>query len=319
MNRVKRQERGEGMLTRRTLLLAGALAASGCTGRSSTVRVGVLPISESLPLYVGLQSGAFEREGLAVEPVMLDGGARILEAMTSGDLAFGVSNYVSLMLAREAGLDFKLVSGATAETSDNPQHAMLVRADSTLTPQQLSGKRIAVNTRRNINELYVSAWLTSVGVDPSSVALVEVPFPRMLTALQSNSVDAAGAIEPFVTFGLRENLVRAIGRHVVDVENNVPITGWMTTGNYAQRNGDVVNRFRRALQQAAADVGADEERARAALTTFTSLSATDAAAVPLPTFNTATPPEQFGSLLERVRRAGWISEGATDPANYLLR
>jgi NitT/TauT family transport system substrate-binding protein len=309
------------MLTRRQVAafpIAALLPTASCQRRDpETVRVGYIPISESLPLFYGRSVGAFEREGLNVEPVALDGGAKIIEGMAAGSLDFGISNYVSLMLARESGLDFRLVVGCTVESRQNPQHAMLVKQDSPLTAVGLTGRRIAVNTRRNINELFVRAFLRQNGVDPDSATLVEVPFPRMVTTLESNAIDAAGAIEPFVTFSVRSNLTRSIGHHVVDVEDNVPITGWLASSTYTNGHRDIVTRFARAMQHSLESTQAEPAGARALLPSFTSLTATDAASIPLPTYVPDTPPVQLLRLVQRVQEAGWITSRGADIDHYL--
>lgn len=309
------------MFSRRAFLGASlaSLSLSACDNRpTGVIRVGYLPISESLPIFMAQANGAFEREGVQVEAVALDGGARILEAMISGDLHFGLTNYVSLMLARESGMDFKLVAGSTVESANNPQHALMVRQDSTLTVEGLAGKRIAVNTRRNINELFVRARLAQAGVDPESVTLVEVPFPRMLAALESNSVDAAGCIEPFVSFAKRSNVAKPIAQHVVDVAPDVPIAGWVASNSYVQNPRSGAQAFIAAVTSAAAAITADPVAARALLPTFTRLTVEDAEAVPLPTFVSDTPPAQLPALLTRVREAGWITDAADSIEDYLL-
>jgi NitT/TauT family transport system substrate-binding protein len=310
------------MLTRRALVGSslGALAAiSGCGTRSSTnLRVGYIPISDSLPLFVAQSREIFQREGLTVELLPLEGGARIIEGINAGSLDLGISNYVSVMLARESGLDLRLISGNTIETRANPQHGMLVRRDSPLTLPGLAGKRIAVNTLRNINELYVRAFLTTSGVDATTVTLVEVPFPRMIAALESNAVDVAGAIEPFVTLSTRNDLCRLVGRQVVDVDDNVPITGWVIQAANIQAKRGAIEAFTRAISQAHRDIAGDQAAARGLLPSYTSMTAEDASAIPLPTFATDNPPQQLSALIGRVQQAGWIAS-ATDVNDYIAR
>lgn len=311
------------MLSRRAFigqsLTASALMIAGCRAKGPVVmRVGVLPISDSLPVYLAQKNGYFEQRGISTQLIPLDGGAKVISAMAGGSIDFGVSNYVSQMLARESGLDVKLVSGNTVETKTNPQHALMVARASRLTVRDLAGKRIAVNTRKNINELFMRDYLEQSGVDPASISFLELPFPRMLAALEGGAVDAAGVFEPFVTFGTRSNVARPLARFVVDVENTVPITGWLSPAAYLNANKETAVRFREAIRQAIIDINRDPAGAKALLPTFTKLTAQDAAAVPLVSFVADTPPPTLGALMNRVRGAGWITEKASRLDEYVL-
>jgi NitT/TauT family transport system substrate-binding protein len=311
------------MLSRRTFigqsLAASAVLLTGCRKKEgATIRVGVLPISDSLPIYLAQKNGYFERNNISTQLVPLDGGAKVISAMAGGSIDFGVSNYVSQMLARESGLDVRLVSGNTVETKANPQHALMVARASRLTVRELAGKRIAVNTRKNINELFMRDYLAQAGVDPASISFVELPFPRMLAALEGGAVDAAGVFEPFVTFGGRSNVAKPLARFVVDVEDSVPITGWLSPAAYLNANKETALRFREAIRQAIIDINKDPAGAKALLPTFTKLTAQDADAVPLVSFVADTPPPTLGSLVNRVRKAGWITEKASRLDEYVL-
>ena len=91
------------------LVLLSALVGASCgggdddggggQGEMTSVRVGVIPITPVAPVYLGVEQGCFEREGLRVEPVPARGGAAIVPAVQSGDQQFGFSNSVSLMIA----------------------------------------------------------------------------------------------------------------------------------------------------------------------------------------------------------------------------
>jgi NitT/TauT family transport system substrate-binding protein len=71
-------------------LLSIALAATtGTTAFAQTsdvtLKVGVIPISDVAPLYLGIAKGYFKDEHLAIEPVPAQGGAVIVPAVLSGD------------------------------------------------------------------------------------------------------------------------------------------------------------------------------------------------------------------------------------------
>src|SRR5262245_8290359 len=101
--------------TRRTALavfaLALSLAASACgdsspstttptaSGGVTTVKVGVIPIIDVAPIYLGVSKGFFKDAGLDLKLETAQGGAAIVPGIVSGQFQFGFSNTVSLLLA----------------------------------------------------------------------------------------------------------------------------------------------------------------------------------------------------------------------------
>ena len=65
----------------------------------TTLTVGVIPIADVAPLYLGIKEGFFEEENLKIEPQLAEGGAAITPAVLSGDFQIGFSNTVSLLIA----------------------------------------------------------------------------------------------------------------------------------------------------------------------------------------------------------------------------
>ena len=69
------------------LLIAGCGDDGGGSGGGSggggdegpvTLKVGVIPIADVAPLYLGMDKGFFEEEGLKIEPQLAEGGAAIV-------------------------------------------------------------------------------------------------------------------------------------------------------------------------------------------------------------------------------------------------
>ena len=87
----------------------------------TSITVGVVPVVDVAPLYLGIDQGFFEEEGLEVEPVVAQGGAAIIPAVMAGDQEIGFSNVVSLMLAQTQDLPVTIISqGIQATDDDDP-------------------------------------------------------------------------------------------------------------------------------------------------------------------------------------------------------
>jgi len=191
------------------LVCALALAACGGTSEagenSGTLKVGVIPIADVAPLYVGMEQGFFEDEGLTIEPQIAEGGAAIATSVLSGDYQFGFSNVVSLVTARSKDLPLRIVSqGASGHESEKDAFDTLLvpGASSIKKPTDLEGKTVAVNALSNIGPLSINYAVEEAGGDPSRIKYVEVPFPDMIAAVEAGRVDAAWVVEPFASQGI---------------------------------------------------------------------------------------------------------------------
>ena len=159
----------------------------------TTLRVGVIPIADVAPLYLGIKQGFFEDQNLKIEPQLAEGGAAITPAVLSGDFQIGFSNTVSLLIAASKDLPVTIISQGVlgGKTEDEAWADLLVLKDGPIKePKDLEGKTIAVNTLKNICEVTIRASLADMGVDDSTLKFTEVPFPDMNAALEAGGSTA---------------------------------------------------------------------------------------------------------------------------------
>lgn len=248
--------------------------APGADGEVTSVKVGVIPFAELAPFYIAIEDGIFEDHGLSVEPTQASGGASLITSLTSGELQFVYSNYVSLLQASSKGIPLEVV-----RENDRPgAQAIYVLPDSGITsPADLAGKKIAVNSLGNIMELTSRAALEDAGVDLDTITFVEIPPPNMTAALEQGQVDAAWLVEPFVTLAT-ESLGVTVAADVFGGDaTDLPIAGWATTPQYAADNAETVDAFIAALDEASAIAIADPSRVADVIPTYTEIPAEVAA------------------------------------------
>jgi len=266
--------------------------ASGTTGTTSqemtSIKVGVVPVVDVAPLYLGIDKGFFEDEGLEVEPVVAQGGAAIIPAVVAGDQEIGFSNVVSLMLGQTQDLPVRIISQGIQATDDseNDTAAIAVKGSSDIQePADLEGKTIAINTLNNISQLTVTAALDSEGVDTSTLHFVEVPLPDMVGQLEAGQIDAAGLVEPFVTTGKNAGQ-RMIIYDRVATEPEMTIATYFTSDSYLQDNPDVVEAFVRAINRSLEYATENPDEARQAIANYTQIPPDVLADVVLPLWQT---------------------------------
>src|SRR4051794_37546816 len=76
----------------------------GNSGQPATLKVGVIPIADVAPLYLGIKQGFFKQEKLTIKPQLAEGGAVITPAVVSGDFQIGFSNTISMLIASSKNL-----------------------------------------------------------------------------------------------------------------------------------------------------------------------------------------------------------------------
>jgi NitT/TauT family transport system substrate-binding protein len=154
------------------------VAMAGCGGGDAepagdgpaTLKVGVLPISDVAPIYLGADKGFFEDEDIELEHQVMQGGAEVTAAVVSGDVDFGFAATEPLIVAKSKNLPVEIVTqgNQAAATEAEAWDGLLVPKDSQVRdPQDLEGKTIAVNALKSMPELCVRAVLDRQGVDVS--------------------------------------------------------------------------------------------------------------------------------------------------------
>jgi NitT/TauT family transport system substrate-binding protein len=251
----------------------GGGGGGGGDSGPTTLRVGVIPIADVAPLYLGMKKGFFEDEQLTIEPQLAEGGAAITPAVLSGDFQIGFSNTISLLIAASQDLPVKIITqGVLAGKSEKEAWAdLLVLKDGPIKePSDLEGKTIAVNTLENICEVTIKASLEKEGVAVDTLKFAEVPFPDMNAALEAGRVDAACVVEPFVSQG-KAGAARGIDPFYVRTAPDLTVATYFTSTQYAEENADVVARFAKAMNKSLTYASEHSDEVRQVLLDYTEI------------------------------------------------
>jgi len=233
----------------------GEDTASGSdSGDLTEVTVGVLPIVDVAPIYVGVEQGIFEDHGLELTLETAQGGAAIVPGVVSGEFEFGFSNVTSLLLASHEGLPLRMVAPGNSTTGEPGEDfaAVVTNPDSGIeTAADLSGHTVAVNTLNNIGDSTVSKVVDDDGGDPSTVEFVELGFPDMPAALSSGQVDAAWVLEPHLSAAMEQGAV-PVSWNYAEVDPELMIAAYFTSEQYMSSDPDTVESFTAAMQESLA-------------------------------------------------------------------
>lgn len=271
-------------------------------GGTVTVKLGLIPIVDVAPVYLGEKKGFYAKHGLKLSIATAQGGAAIVPGVVSGQFQFGFSNVTSLMVAQSNDVPVKAVANGIASTGqpDKDFGAITVKKGSPLkSPKDLEGKKVAINTLKNINETAVRASVRKAGGDPDKVKLVEMPFDQMPAALDDGQIDAAMVVEPALAT-VKSQGGTEIASALVDVAPNLTVAMYFTSTQYAQQHADVVKKFQDATAESLAYADSHPDEVRAVVTTYTKIPPEVLAKVTLPRW----PADPNRASIEALRDLG---------------
>ncbi|MFI8307294.1 ABC transporter substrate-binding protein [Streptomyces sp. NPDC085927] len=246
---------------------------SGSSGGTTEVKVGLIPIVDVAPLYLGEKKGFFSERGLKLSISSAQGGAAIVPGVASGQFEFGFSNMTSLLIAQSNSVPVKGVANGNASTGVEGEDfaAITVKGDSPVkSAKDLEGKKVAVNTLKNTMELGVRASVTKSGGDPGKVDFVEMNFDQMPAALDGGQIDAAMVVEPALAT-IKGQGGREIASSMVDIAPDLTISLYFTSTQYAQKNPEVVKKFQEATAESLAYADSHPDEVREVVTTYTKI------------------------------------------------
>lgn len=288
----------------------GGGTSEGGTPKPVTLKVGVIPIADVAPLYLGREKGFFSAQKLTIDPQLAEGGAAITPAVVSGDFQIGFSNTISLLIAASKKLPVQIIAqGVLAGTDESKAWADLLvpKGGDIRDGKDLEGKTIAVNTLNNVCEVTIKASLEPEGVDVGTLKFTEVPFPEMNAALDAGRVDGACVVEPFVSQG-KAAKARGIDPFYIRTAKDLTVATYFTSREYAEKNPDVVDRFVKAMNTSLDYAQAHPDEVRQVLTTYTEIPEAAAAKINLPVWRADLNRPTIERLSELTQKYGLIDE-----------
>ena len=291
---------------------AGTSAAGGDgdAGELTPISVGVIPILDVAPIYVGREQGFFAECGIDLTLETAQGGAAIVPGVVSGSYQFGFSNVVSLLLATGKGLPLQIVANGSSSTGEEGADfgAIVATPDSGIeSPADLAGRRVAVNTLNNIQTQTVRATVRGAGGDPDAVEFVELPFPDMPAALDRGDVDAIAVVEPFLTVATSDGAVHVASNYVATADD-LTTAAYFTSDQYASRHPDVVECFGSAMAESLAYSREHPDAALQALTGYTEIDPAIVGQLQLPAWPAEIHEESVQILAELAVEDGLLEE-----------
>jgi len=200
-----------------------------------------------LPLYVAMDKGYFEEEGLKVDIKFTGNDDQTFAAVVSGDAQFGVGDPVFAAISQERGYPAKviatIVGGVAIWGVTNNDEIPVIEER-----QQLAGLRVGTFPSPSTNYTLMKELISTLPSGVSQPTIVQAPIGSQLALLESGSADIAMVLEPGASLAEHE------GYRVVysspHFHGNFAFTGVTTTADYLSENPSVAQRFVNALEKA---------------------------------------------------------------------
>lgn len=279
-------------------------------GGLTEVSIGVIPIVDVAPIYLGVQEGIFEDHGLDVELTLAQGGAAIIPAVQSGDFDFGFSNITSLVIGKSKGLPLQVVAPGpqtTGEAGDDFSSLLVPEDSDAESIVDLESQRVAVNTLNNINDTVLKEGVRQEGGDRDSMDLVEVAFPDMGGQLESGNVDAIMAVEPFATMAMNEGAREIYSPYAQPIED-LTIAAYFASTDRIEEDPETVDAFIAAMKESQQYAEDHPDDAKAILSEYTEIEPDVVDELTMPKFPQQVTRDSIQRIIDLSEETGLIDE-----------
>ena len=285
------------------LLIGAPLLAQDDSARPD-LRIGVLPVLNTLPLYVAQEAGFFEAEGVSVELVPFQSGLDRQTALLAGATDASNDDLIGVLLLNAGGVDVRVVrhdppAGVFFALVAGPESGLESAAD-------LAGASIGISHNTLIQYL-TDTLLASVGLSAEEVEYVEIAeIPVRFQLLLQGQIDAATLPEPLI-----QATLGAGGRVLIDDSalGYVPTVLSFRADTLAEK-GEAVRAFLTAYERAVAAINTDSEAYRGVMGAHIQMPPPLIPILPVPTFFPASVPseEDFAAVQEWALGIGLLDE-----------
>lgn len=259
------------MVNRQLLLLTifclgAAWAQPTCPAASGeALRVGVLPVLNTLPLFVAQQEGFYQEAGVSVELVPIESARDRSIGLQTGELDVGNNDAIAAVLQIASGDGLKIVRhdafmpGVRFFSVVTGAESGLESAEDLIAALREDRAQIAISNN-TIIEYLATEMLRSAGYEPEENDYIEVSaIPVRLEQVAQGTVAAALLPEPLTTLATQVQGGAAV-LDDADIDF-VPVALTVRQAVIDARPGDVC-RFLQAYDRAAAAINAEPEAYR---------------------------------------------------------
>lgn len=198
------------------------------SSNSKKVSIGVLKLTSSAPIFVGIEKGFFKKQGIDLDVQWFDAAQPIAVATASNKVDIGATGITAgLYNMVAAGQKLAIVADKGQEHKGYSSSAILVRTDlwdkGTKTIQDLKGKKIGITQTGSTYHYMIGRLLEAKGLSLNDVTLTPLnKMTGLMESLKGGQVDAIIVNEPNITKVVNEGygkLITQVG-DVIDYQTS---------------------------------------------------------------------------------------------------
>jgi len=190
------------------LILGLILSACGSPAKPATLKIAVLPIIDTLPMYVAQQEGLFAKHGVNVEFVPVASAPERDQLLAAGQTDGAVNETLSDMLFNKDKIQMQAVRYALRPTEGHGHFFILASAQSGITsPDGLKGVEIGVS-QGTVIEYVTERLLQSAGLTVDEIKTTAVPkISDRMALLASGKLQAGVLPDPLASLAVGQGAV----------------------------------------------------------------------------------------------------------------
>jgi NitT/TauT family transport system substrate-binding protein len=236
---------------------------------TSKVKIGYVPVSQSLPLYLALEKGYFKEAGLEVEPIKFEAPNLYVDAMVSGQIDFSANSLatgiMSIVETKNPGT-FQIYGANYADVS-NPADVVVIPKDSEAQSfTDLKGKTCVTLAGPQFKTIFTKL-AKDAGLKASEqgkggdIFYKELPVTELVTALGSKTADCIVGIDPAGTVAVNKGVGKLLGTSTISQAFGGKFYGGISAVNTAfkSKNPTTTSKVVEIMDKATAEIQKDPQ------------------------------------------------------------
>jgi NitT/TauT family transport system substrate-binding protein len=293
--------------------LAVFYLATPAIAEPAKVAIGYPPATDFLAVYVAKEKGFFDKHNIDATPTKLPVVTNIPSAVVSGSIQIGMTTVPVLLQAVDGGLDFVLIAGAAHHTKASPFISLMARKDVKIEkPADIAGKKVGVPGINSVIDVVFRKWLINNKVPVDQVKIIEAPLPQLPDLLKGGTLDLVAIVDPMRTRIIAGDVGYIAAEYVGEVDPDVLISAWMSTGDWARKNPQVIKDFRAAIDEGLAFIKSNPDESKEIEKKYLGFNSPR-----FPTFENKAKPDDLKVFISIGKELG-LYRTALDPAKLVL-
>jgi len=237
------------------LLIAALLLGCAQSGQPEKIRVGILPIEDSLPVVIAEESGLFKKSGLDVELIHFSSAVERDAALTAGEIDAVITDPLAVILLRDKGYDIRIASLCLGKTPEEGVFAILASPNSEIKEvEDLNGKEIAVSLN-TIIEYALDLMLSDYNISYTKISIPKIPV--RMQALLNGNIEVAVLPEPLASYAVSKGAKLILSDAMLN--ESITQTVIVFRGDVEEEK---IQKFLEAYREAVREINSNKEKYR---------------------------------------------------------